>query len=189
MKQKEHKHTIVTDPDTGDRYCSVCGEVIESEPLVQETAIDIKTGEPSGHSTGLGTTPNIAHGQAVGKSGRRYDILPDKQRYFVTTTDRVKEYAREHDIILNEDDLSNIRYYAGKFYDYKKAHKLQPHAKDTIIGYFVFLNCVQYGRNFDAEKVKPKNNSNFIKVMKELGISNSELKQLFITRPMIARWI
>jgi hypothetical protein len=189
MATKEHTHTAVLDADTGEKYCSVCGEIIESEPLVQETAIDRKTGEPKGYSTGLGTSPNIAHGQAVGKSGRRYDILPDRQRFFITTMDRVAEYGREHDIRLSEDDMHNIQYYVGKFYDYKIAHKLQPHAKELIIGYFVFLNAVQYGKNYDAVKIAPANNNKFITVLREIGFSDEKLKQLFVTYPMIARWI
>jgi len=183
----EKKRRIAIDPDTLEKYDEDTGEVIESEPLVAEVPLN-REGEPIGYSKG-GINLGTSWIDVKGASGRYHHIILNKNRFLILAIDRIKEYAREHNIIIDDADINNILYYAAKFYDVKKKGNLEPHLKDTIIGYFMFLDLVQYNRNADAMRIKPRNNSKFIDLLKSIGFTDEKLKQLFINIPIIARWI
>jgi len=183
----EKKRRIEIDFDTGEKYDADTGEILESEQLVADIPLN-KEGEPIGYSKG-GINLGTSKLDVKGNSGKYHHIISGKQRMLIQSIDRIKEYAREHNIILTDSDINNILYYAAKFYEVKRAKGTEPHLKDNIIGYLIYLDLVQFNKNIDAMRIKPANNSKFIEVLKLLGFSDALLKQLFIDKPMIARWI
>ncbi len=146
---KKHMHILETDPETGERYCVICGEIMNEEDA---------------------------------------DYIPIN-RYLAKPAKKLKDYALDHGIELNEKEITAILYYVSNFYEAKRRQGIEPHLKKNIIRYFIFLEMVKSGRNIDALKVKPINNQRFISTLKQIGFSDFRLKQIFINLPMVARWI
>jgi hypothetical protein len=147
--EEKHTHILATAADTGERYCVICGEVMNDDYI---------------------------------------DEMPIN-KYFSKSAKNVKDYALDHGIELNEKEITAIIYHVSKFYEVKRMRGIQPHLKKNIIRYFIFLEMVKSGRNLDALKVKPSNNQRFISTLKLIGFDNLRLKQIFISMPIIARWI
>ncbi len=178
---KKHIHSVITDPETKERYCSTCGVYFDTE-----VDNDISINENSsniGEVTDLGTIDIYTEHRFKTNLRSNKDILLSNIR------NKIQECLLEHETTPNKDDMKNILFYISKFYDNKQKDKLEPHIRDNIIKDFIYLNLISNKRYFEAIKFTPKNNSFAVNNYKYVGISNEKLKKIFYNNLMLYRWI
>ncbi len=182
MNTKKHIHSVITDPETKERYCSTCGECFDTE-----FDNDISLNE---NSSNIGTKSRLGtFDTAVPESGRHFNLLSKKELSRVKITNRINTLASEHRIIIEDYEIRNILFYISIFYENKQKDNHEPHIKDNIIKDFIYLILISNKKYSEGMRFTPNNNSFAVNNYKYVSISNDELKKIFQSNLMLYRWI
>ena len=180
-----HVHTKAYDSLSGEIYCKECGEILGNSESKENLT------EREGVSGFYNTTRDKYRVHTdITPSGRKIMYRQtNKERTLNEVIKSIDLYVRENNLLFKDADLNNVVYYAGRYYDFKSKNGVQPHIKSRILNDLLFLNYVQKGMNNEANKIKPVNNSEFIKLLYSIGLKDSDIKQVFANYPLILRWI